>query len=424
MVIPGSKFEPRLTAEVVKINRVGRGLVTLSSKDPIPVIITHQERSIAKPGPRVDMLKDLKTDSQGRLKPVVDSLRGMKVDLEEDELTNSVVTRLTIDQLYKIEGIQEVKNIILNRRDLVTCLDDSTEIIQAKPDVWDLGCTGTGIKVAVLDSGIDANHPALIKKVIASESTVSYEGVDIPGDHGTHVAGIIASQDGLFRGVAPDSELINIKVLDSEGGGRPDFVVKGIRKAIEFGADVINLSLGWNHYPHNIYGGHGWQCSDGQCVLCRAVDQASALGVVVVAAGNSNTLSRQVSADTDLGCPGNARSVITVGAVDKAAKLANFSSTGSSSYGWSKPDLCAPGISITSCITVTHGLWGKKNGTSMAAPHVSGIAGLLIQKFQAKGDKYTAKSIKAILKHTASSLGLSPNEQGKGLIDALTAIIS
>lgn len=260
--------------------------------------------------------------------------------------------------------------------------------------------TGSNVKVAILDNGIDKNHPALAGKVV-DEFDTSGEGVGTPGNHGTHVAGIIASNDATYRGVAYGASLINGKVLTSGGYGTPTGVITGIQNAIDLGADVINVSLGWSH----IY--HGWQCPDGHCSLCEAVDNAVELGVVVViAAGNEDSEASGHGADTNIRCPGNARGVITVGAMDKSDSMADFSSRGPTPYNATKPDICAPGVSIKS--TVTSGGWVSYNGTSMACPHVAGLAALLLQKYP----HFVCQDVKHIFMTTALDKGYGENEQG------------
>ncbi|MGH8464969.1 MAG: S8 family serine peptidase, partial [Pseudomonas sp.] len=210
--------------------------------------------------------------------------------------------------------------------------------------------TGMGVRVAVLDSGIDIDHPFL--SVTDSISTCG-EDFLIPGFHGTHCAGSIASKDTLYRGVAPDVELLNVKVLRHDGSGRHTSIVQGIDAALDLHADIISMSLGFNHLPSWSDRGHGWACADGHCPLCTAVDNASTFGAIVcVAAGNEHTRAEALRrmgyghlVDTELGCPGQARGAITVGAITKRTFLpAEFSSRGPSAYGADKPDLVAPGV--------------------------------------------------------------------------------
>jgi subtilisin family serine protease len=359
--------------------------------------------------------------------------------------SNSIAVDLTVEQLQKLDEERELLNDIeivrLVKQDAVLCLHHSVQVIEARPYVWDgLRKTGKGVKVAVLDSGIDKKHSALAGKVVDEVSTVPTEGVGVPGDHGTHCAGIIASQNAYRRGVAPGAELINVKVLTAGGSGDHTWVEKGMEQAYRLGADVVSMSLGWSH----IY--HGWQCDDGRCSLCRAAQSLVNLGVVVVvAAGNEDNIAatRTPPADTSLRCPGQCRDVITVGAVDNNKELASFSSVGPPSYHegwvesihfpssmylrrpqpgepwWTKPDVCAPGVNVHS--TILHDKWEALSGTSMATPHIAGIVALMLEK----SPNLAPQMVKNLIKHTAESLKdkYSRFEAGDGVANAYTAVL-
>jgi len=124
------------------------------------------------------------------------------------------------------------KQLRWKKKELVTCINESVDLIESKA-VWDLPYTGNGIRVAVLDSGIDSTHPNLnvVHEYNATDEQTSGDGI-VPGNHGTHVAGIIASQDPVLRGMAFGADLINIKVLTSEGEGIPEWVVEGLQEAM------------------------------------------------------------------------------------------------------------------------------------------------------------------------------------------------
>jgi serine protease AprX len=169
--------------------------------------------------------------------------------------------------------------------------------------------TGSGIRVAVLDSGIDTKHPHL--NVAESISTCG-EDIALPGHHGTHCAGSIASRDAVFRGIAPEVDLLNVKVLRADGSGQHTHITKGVDAALDLRADILSMSLGFNHLPVWSDRGHGWSCPDGRCPLCTAVDNAVSLGaIVVVAAGNESSRAEALrrngannAFDTELCCPG------------------------------------------------------------------------------------------------------------------------
>lgn len=294
---------------------------------------------------------------------------------------------------------------------------------------------GSGVRVAVLDSGIDSLHPWL--RVEDSVSTSS-EDVAIPGRHGTHVAGSIASHDSVYGGVAPGVALLNIKVLDSLGRGQHTSIVAGIDAALDRRPHILSMSIGFNHLPTWSQDGHGWPCPDGLCPLCRAVNNAvTADGVLaVVAAGNEHRRAQflrdsgfTASFDTEIACPGHANGALSVGAHSKQTFLsAPFSSRGPTAYGLSKPDIAAPGVNITSAIPVRRDAAGQPvpgltrgelsaslSGTSMATPIVAGAAALVIQKRLAGGQSTAPLDVRGeILGVLFRHLAAPSNEVGVG----------
>ncbi|HEU5110252.1 MAG TPA: S8 family serine peptidase, partial [Micromonosporaceae bacterium] len=224
-----------------------------------------------------------------------------------------------------------VARIWLNRRAKVT-LDDSVPQVGA-PQAWAAGYDGTGVRVAVLDTGIDATHPDLDQGKVIAEANFSddADALDHFG-HGTHVASIVAGTgEGaptVRKGVAPGAGLINAKVLNSFGSGTFDQIIEGLEWAAAQGADVANLSLG-SSAP-----------ADGTIdPLIQAVDSISRSSgmLIVVAAGNLG------NGESTIASPGWADEALTVGAVDKHDALAGFSSRGPrlGDFGI-KPDISAP----------------------------------------------------------------------------------
>lgn len=353
-------------------------------------------------------------------------------------LANALATSIAPD---KIEALRDNDKISMIELDPVvdpTLMDDA--IIDIEVDRFRNqhgNLTGAGVKVAVLDSGVDTNHPYL--NVAASVSTCG-EDVAIPGRHGTHCAGSIASRDAVFRGVAPDVSLFNVKVLMSDGRGQYTNITKGVDEALDLEADILSMSLGFNHLPVWSDNGHGWSCRDGRCPLCTAVDNAVSLGAtVVVAAGNEHARANALrnagfsnSFDTELGCPGQSRGAITVGALTKRTFLAaDFSSRGPTAYGDSKPDLAGPGVNVMSTVPVPRMANGKPNpssqrndlfarlsGTSMATPIVAGAAALIFQYRRDAGLSTSPASMRqALTTKAVTSLGLPPNVAGAGRIN-------
>jgi subtilisin family serine protease len=267
------------------------------------------------------------------------------------------------------------------------------------------GPTGAGVRVAVLDTGIDLRHPAL---TVAHSVQTAGESVDVPGRHGTHCAGIIASSDPALPGVAPGVALINVKVLRANGDGRHTGIVAGIDRALDLSADILSISLGFNHLPVEVPGGHGWTCPDGRCPLCTAVDNAVLEGALVVAAaGNEHRRSalaraRGSSGDTEISCPGQARGSITVGAVHPTTGAPHaLSSRGPTAFGLAKPELAAPGVDVRSTVPAPRevagsapGPFGAMSGTSMAASVVAGACALLIEDARRAGIADDAAAIR------------------------------
>lgn len=329
----------------------------------------------------------------------------------------AVTVELTPPQLDRIADRDDVAIVRLEKLDKVTTMRDSVEVIQVREAWEELGLSGRGVKVAVLDSGVDGNHPALLGKVVDEVST-AVEPVNLPGAHGTHVAGTIASNDAVFRGVAFQADIINIKVLTAAGFGQPQFVIDGLEQAVRRGALVANLSLGWSEIFH------GWVCNDADCILCQAADNAVRLGVtVVVAAGNEGTAAGP--GQSNIRHPGAARRVITVAAVDKAKQLASFSSVGPGSGRLSpvspiritKPDVAGPGVDIESCIP--GGGFASFSGTSMASPHVAGLAALVLERT----GPVRPSVVKKLLEDSCERLQLTPDQVGYGLVNAMGALI-
>lgn len=261
--------------------------------------------------------------------------------------------------------------------------------------------TGKGVKVAIVDSGISKNHPALAGKVAAEFDQTGEGPADLNG-HGTHVACIVACGDSTYRGVAPDVSLYNAKVLNQTGSGYISDVIAGVEWAIDQKVDVMNLSIGAFASP-----------CDGTDALSYTVDKAFDAGILpVVSAGNSGPTAQTVAS------PGCAQKALTVGAVYDQGAIAEFSSRGPTGDGRVKPDVAAAGVDIFAADMGS--AFVSKSGTSMAAPHVSGVAALLKQMNPAKN----AADIKNLILKTASPLSYDSNTSGNGYLNADKALQS
>ena len=324
-------------------------------------------------------------------------INGMAVTIPD----NKVSALQALDNVKSVEKSQECQVL----------LDKAVPLIGADK-VWASGYTGKGVKVAVIDTGVDASHPDLNgDKVVAWVDFVN--GRTTPYDdhgHGTHVSGTIAgtgnASGGQYRGVAPNASLMEAKVLSGDGSGCDANIIKGIDWAVQNGAQVISMSLGSTEHDQAI-----------DDAVTGAVNQGV---VVVVAAGNSGPNSNTIAS------PGDCPSAITVGASDRNDTIASFSSRGPSYYGSMKPDVTDMGVGLVAAkATGTNPKKGTKyyvamSGTSMATPMTSGVVALLLQ---ANGSM-TPSQVKAVLEKTAKPLGGSvPNyNYGYGRVDAKAAL--
>lgn len=243
---------------------------------------------------------------------------------------------------------------------------------------------GAGVRVAVLDTGIDASHPALKGNYKGGFNSAQEGGsADDGHGHGTHVAGTIAAGSKDLVGVAPQASLYAVKVLDDEGNGTYASIIKGLEWAVENRMQVVNMSLG----------------GPSSEALEAAVKKTLAAGVVIVAAAGNDP-------EAPVSAPALYDGVIAVSASAKDDSLAFFSTTGP------EVDFIAPGHQVTS--SWPGGGTSTISGTSMATPHVAGLAVLAV------GMGYRGPAgVTAALKKAAKPIaGLKPEQQGNGMIDA------
>lgn len=298
-------------------------------------------------------------------------------------------------------------------------LDQAVPRIGA-PRVWSSGFTGRGVRIAILDTGIDAEHPDLAGRIVSYRDFIQPEASDTPRDpngHGTHVAGIAAgsgaASDGRYRGVAPEADLVIGRVLDADGGGRTSTVMAAIEWALDEGARAVNISLGGPPYP-----------SDGTDALSQLIDAAVAEGLVVcVAAGNMGPASQTI------GSPAAAQRAITVGASDLASdgreRAALFSSRGPTGDARRKPDLLFPGVGIVAPRAADTDLGSRVGshytalrGTSQACPMATGTVALLLES----NARLSPDDIKERLMRGAEPLeGVALDAQGAGRGNAYRA---
>jgi len=280
--------------------------------------------------------------------------------------------------------------------------EEALEQINAK-EAWAYGLTGAGIKIAVLDTGIDSSHNALQGKILGETNFSDSSTVNDLQGHGTHVAGIIAGS-GDVNGVAPNAQLLNVKVLNDYGSGTISSVIEGINWAVEHDADIINLSLGATSHETNT-------------PLNQAVRDAIETGVVVVIASGNCGECGSCNGFLGVTMPGNTIEAISVGAVNSENAHACFSS-GEIIEGKIKPDLSAPGVGILS--SIPNNLTGEKTGTSMSTPFATGTIALLLEK----RIELSPWQAKYALENTALDLGETGKDvfYGSGLIDVAELI--
>lgn len=257
------------------------------------------------------------------------------------------------------------------------------------------------VRVAVVDTGIDASHPDLAGNLKGGVSTVGYTAsFNDDNGHGTHVAGIAAALDNTIGvvGIGPRIDLYAVKVLDRRGSGYLSDVIEGLAWTIANGMQVVNMSLG---------------TSSDVLSFKEAIQKVNQAGITQVAAAGNNGGS--------VIFPAAYPEVIAVSATDKADVIASWSSRGP------EVDLAAPGVEIYS--TYKGGKYKVLSGTSMAAPHVAGTAALVLslpEKCDSNLDGVCSPAeVQARLEATAEDLGAAGRDDvyGAGLVDAQKAVV-
>lgn len=334
---------------------------------------------------------------------------------------------------------------------------------------WNAGYRGAGTRVAVLDSGIDAEHPDIAPNLNTALSASFVPGEDWnvrPGfffNHGTHVAGTIAAADNGIGaiGVAPEAELVAVKVLSEfTGSGSFGGIAAGIVYAANIGADIINMSLGATiphnctfdvldedgnptgetvHYPAR-------DCAALLNMINRATSYATKAGSTIIAsAGNEATDLDHNGSDVKV--PAESNGVLSISALGPVGwatdpfnadfdRLASYSNYGQSGISFGAPggdfvypgnENCLAGGLVRPCwvfdlvFSTISGGWGWSAGTSMAAPHASGVAALIIGKH---GGSMDPAKVEAELRKTSLDLGKPGKDDvfGHGRVDAASAV--
>ncbi len=270
------------------------------------------------------------------------------------------------------------------------------------------GFLGQGIGIACLDTGITPNHPDFTipsRRIIGFYDAIYHK--EFPYDdngHGTHVAGILcgsgAASKGRYKGIAPESYLSVIKILNHQGDGYTEDFENCINWLLNnksrLGIRIINISM---------VSESGYDFDEDSHFVKQVEKLWDAGLIVVAAAGNGGPRPGSI------GAPGNSRKIITVGSSDKASMCAG---TGPTRACIKKPDIVAPGSGITSCsLPNRYRFYTQKSGTSMSTPIVSGAIALLLSKYPGMSNL----DVKIRLKDTAIDLGRPHEKQGWGMID-------
>ncbi|MXR19147.1 S8 family serine peptidase [Halobacterium bonnevillei] len=412
----------------------------LNSDTTDTIIVKLTEANIPEGTPPAEaqrLLKDHAKQTQQAAASVASNNAGMSIK-QRLWLTNAIVVEVQpgadISQLAAADGVTEIRDNfeVSLPGDPGTSSDVSSTDVTATqtgynatygPEqinataVWDqYGTMGEGAKVAVLDTGVDGDHPAIEESLekfaeFGPTGDITASGVDEAhdtGGHGTHTSGIVVgdNSNGEYIGAAPNATLYHGLVLDG-GSGTFAQIVAGMQWAVANDADVTSMSLGaTGHFDEFI----------------APVRNSERAGTVVVASvGNAGPGTS--------GSPGNIYETLSVGATDANGEIASFSSgevvyksnfsspppSWPSSY--TVPDVVAPGVSVLS--SAPDDDYARISGTSMSAPYVSGAAALLVS---AANNNPSADLLKSSLQETANApAGADPTRYGDGIIDALAA---
>ncbi|MCT7354738.1 S8 family serine peptidase, partial [Streptomyces sp. 15-116A] len=335
---------------------------------------------------------------------VLDAVDGVALKADKKQAAG-FWAELTTD---RTRAARDVKKLWLDTK-VEAHLDRSTKQVHA-PEAWAAGFDGKGSKVAVLDTGADAEHPDLQGRIAAQKNFTDSDSAADRQGHGTHVLSTVggsgAASDGRNKGVAPGAELLSGKVLNDYGEGAASWIIAGMEWAVEQDADVVSMSLG-SVEPTD--------CTDPMSVAAQQLAETSD-ALFVLAAGNSGPALNTVSS------PGCAPGVLTVGAVDRDDSTAWFSSRGPAPFTHTlKPEITAPGVEISAAAAGGRGVYAYRSmsGTSMATPHVAGAAAVLRQRHP----DWTPQRLKAALVSSADpGVPGDVRETGGGLLDVKAAV--
>ncbi|MCM3116928.1 S8 family peptidase [Neobacillus sp. MER 74] len=388
--------------KVLQINSLSMGQTIKNQlrNDPSVFLIKHNEKTEShyikkevnvtfKTLPPTEELESMAREINGKIIKNLNStivFRSNKLTTKEliEYFNRQAIVEFAEPNYLYLQNQIELPNDLLYREQYQWNLS----AIQAEAG-WDITKGDEHIIIAVIDTGVDLDHPDLRRRLTNGYNVLLNN--DFPDDdngHGTHVSGIIASetnnQEGL-AGVTWYNKIMPIKAMNAEGYGTTFDIAKGIFWAVDHGADVINMSLGNYQYSS---------------LLKEAIDYAYNKNVVLIAAaGNENTMQPSY--------PAAFPKVLSVAAVSYTGQRAPFSNYGD------YIDVSAPGVQIPS--TYFNQQYASLSGTSMASPHVAGLAGLMLSA----NPNLTNKEVIDIIKNSAYDLGIpgTDNDFGSGLIN-------
>ena len=383
-------------------------------------------------------------------------------DIKTHWLSNMISCTASKDYIYLLSEHSDIKILGYNKTQFLLWDEKVKEteplrgiaphVKHVKADkAWDLGLTGEGVLVGVIDTGVNFHKDIANSLWDGGEEYPNHgyntfensHNVTDGFNHGTHCAGIICGDgtSGTQIGVAPDATIICVKVMDDAGSGNANSVCSGIEFAIEHGADVLNMSLGFPNASN----------STREALRQTYENALEAKVAIVTAVGNDGMLNLTFPVPNSVrvpgGCPppwlhpdqqanpGGLSACIAVGAVNSSNKVADFSSRGPFTWqttayedypylpgreiGLIRPDVCAPGVNIVSCSNKNSGGYASMDGTSQATPCVTGVICLMLQK----KSHLTPAQICEALETTATKLSeTKSNETGSGCVNALLAL--
>lgn len=368
-----------------------------SGKDSVKVIVRLKDNTVVRSGARsLSMMSTSVTEDKFA---TASEILGSENIVHKFEYSNSFSAKLTQEEIKELKNSGAIESISYDYP-VHAMLDVSVPLINAD-DAWNvnvggINLTGVGQTVCVIDTGVDFTHPSLAGKNLTcnidcyDKSCVENCSVLDDNGHGTHVAGIVASQDSTYRGVAPGANLIGVKVLDLDGNGWSSDVIDGIwwcvDNASEYNISVISMSLGSGLYVN--------YCDEDYLDMSNAINNATAKNIsVVIAAGNGlNNVG-----------PGNYTAISTPACIQSAIPISSVTKSNIIDNDYADRNfmvqLLAPGTNIFSA-NASNTNFFSGTGTSMATPHVSGAIAIINQYLKSVNKLKTPFEIESILNST------------------------